>query len=804
MQRDDFDFKKIDEKWQAVWEANDLNRRSIDPTRPKYYVLDMFPYPSAEGLHVGHPEGYTASDIVSRYQSMNGFNVLHPMGWDAFGLPTENYAIKMKIHPQIATERNITNFRRQIKRLGFSYDWSREVNTSDPEYYRWTQWIFLQLYHKGLAYISEAAINFCPECKTGLANEEVSSGHCERCGSTIERRSMKQWMLKITAYADRLLEDLDSLDWPEKIKAMQRHWIGKSEGAEIQFKLQASDECLTVFTTRPDTLFGATYLVLAPEHPLLKARISDKFRPAYENYLKQISSKSDLERTELSKEKTGIDTGLKAIHPISGHHVPIFASDYVLMSYGTGSIMAVPAHDQRDYDFAKVFDLPIIPVILPEVGQAPDDRAYETEGVMINSDQFNGMPSEKAKQAIIECLEKDGTGRKTIQYRLRDWVFSRQRFWGEPIPIIHCDNCGIVPLSENDLPLELPKVDHYEPSGTGESPLATMEDWVNTSCPICKGPAKRETNTMPQWAGSCWYYLRYIDPKNQEDLASREAINYWLPVDLYIGGAEHAVLHLLYARFWHKFLFDLGKVNTPEPFLKLRNQGMVLAEDGRKMSKSLGNVINPDEVLDQYGADVVRCYEMFMGPFDQESLWSTQAIEGVNRFIRKVWALFDPSSIGGKEASQDTLRLMHKTIAKVSHDIQHFSFNTAISAMMILVNHLGKEERRSRQVLETLLQLLSPFAPHLCEELWQELGHQKSIFLSSWPQFDPELAKDEEIELPVQVNGKLREKLMVSANIEEAELKDLVLSSEKVQQFLNGQEIKKWIIIPGRLVNIVV
>jgi leucyl-tRNA synthetase len=804
MQRDDFDFKKIDEKWQAVWEANDLNRRSIDPTRPKYYILDMFPYPSAEGLHVGHPEGYTASDIVSRYQSMNGFNVLHPMGWDAFGLPTENYAIKMKIHPQIATERNITNFRRQIKRLGFSYDWSREVNTSDPEYYRWTQWIFLQLYNKGLAYISEAAINFCPECKTGLANEEVSSGHCERCGSTIERRSMKQWMLKITAYADRLLEDLDSLDWPEKIKAMQRHWIGKSEGAEIQFKLQASDECLTVFTTRPDTLFGATYLVLAPEHPLLKTRISDKFRPAYENYLKQISSKSDLERTELSKEKTGIDTGLKAIHPISGQHVPIFASDYVLMSYGTGSIMAVPAHDQRDYDFAKVFDLPIIPVILPEDAQAPDDRAYETEGIMINSDQFNGMPSEKAKQAIIECLEKDGTGRKTIQYRLRDWVFSRQRFWGEPIPIIHCDCCGIVPLSENDLPLELPKVDHYEPSGTGESPLAKMEDWVNTSCPVCKGPAKRETNTMPQWAGSCWYYLRYIDPKNKQDLASREAINYWLPVDLYIGGAEHAVLHLLYARFWHKFLYDLGKVNTPEPFLKLRNQGMVLAEDGRKMSKSLGNVINPDEVLDQYGADVVRCYEMFMGPFDQESLWSTQAIEGVNRFIRKVWALFEPSGIGGKEASQDTLRLMHKTIAKVSHDIQHFSFNTAISAMMILVNHLGKEERRSRQVLETLLQLLSPFAPHLCEELWQELGHQKSIFLSKWPQFDPELAKDEEIELPVQVNGKLREKLMVSANIEEAELKDLVLSSEKVQQFLNGQEIKKWIIIPGRLVNIVV
>ncbi len=803
MKKDYFNFKEIDQKWQNYWEEHKIFQRNTDNSKKKYYILDMFPYPSAEGLHVGHPEGYTASDIVSRFYMMKGYNVLHPMGWDAFGLPTENYAIKMKIHPREATKNNIDNFRRQIKRFGFSYDWSREINTSDPFYYRWTQWIFLKLYRKGLAYVDEAPINFCPECKTGLANEEVTSGKCERCGGAIERRKMKQWMLRITAYADSLLEDLDMLDWPEKIKAMQKHWIGRSEGADIQFSIKNTEEKITVFTTRPDTLMGATYMVLAPEHPLLSTYVEGDFRVALDKYLHEIASKSDLERTELSKEKTGLYTGLKALHPVTGNEIPIYVSDYVLMSYGTGSIMAVPAHDQRDFDFAQKFDLPILPVIKPLNNALPNDRAYEEEGVMFNSGIFDGMPSEEGKKVVVEWLESKGKGKSTIQYRLRDWVFSRQRFWGEPIPVIHCKTCGIVPLSEKDLPLTLPEVDYYESSGTGESPLAVLKDWVNVQCPKCGEPAQRETNTMPQWAGSCWYYLRYIDPRNKDAIASKENIEYWLPVDLYIGGAEHAVLHLLYARFWHKFLYDEGVVNTPEPFLKLRNQGMVLAEDGRKMSKSLGNVINPDEVLDKYGADVVRCYEMFMGPFDQESLWSTQGIEGINRFIKKVWSLFDSKEYSSAEPNKDTLRIMHKTIRKVTEDITHFSFNTAISALMIYVNHLSKMERRSKEALETLLLLLSPFAPHVAEELWNDLGHPKSILCQPWPAFDPHLAKDDMIEIPVQINGKLRERLIVPADIGEEELKTLVLQSEKIQSFLGEQGIKKWIIVPRRLVNMV-
>ncbi len=803
MRKDDINFNKIDQKWQAFWEEEQLHQRILDTKKPKFYILDMFPYPSAEGLHVGHPEGYTASDIVSRFQIMNGFNVLHPMGWDAFGLPTENYAIKMKIHPQIATKQNIDNFRRQIKRFGFSYDWSREINTSEPSYYRWTQWIFLQMYKKGLAYISEAPINFCPQCKTGLANEEVSSGQCERCGTPIQRKLMKQWMLRITAYADRLLEDLEELDWPEKIKMMQRHWIGKSNGAEIQFQLKGLDEKLTVFTTRPDTLYGATYLVLAPEHPIIMQYVKEPYLAPVKKYLQQISSKSDLERTELSKEKTGIFTGLWAIHPLNGKEIPVYMSDYVLMSYGTGSIMAVPAHDQRDYDFARKYNLPIIPVIMPTKMESSQECAYEEEGIMVNSDSFNGMLSGKAKQEITRKLENEGKGKEAIQYRLRDWVFSRQRFWGEPIPIIHCDKCGIVPLSEAELPLELPRVDHYEVSGTGESPLALIQDWVKVDCPLCHAPAKRETNTMPQWAGSCWYYLRYIDPQNTECLASQEAIKYWLPVDLYIGGAEHAVLHLLYARFWHKFLFDMGIVPNKEPFLKLRNQGMVLAEDGRKMSKSLGNVINPDDVLDKYGADVVRCYEMFMGPFEQESLWNTQGIEGVHRFLKKIWVLCDPEVIAEKTDSPEMIRLMHQTIQKVSQDIVDFSFNTAISALMIYVNHLQRISGLSKKSIETLLKLLAPFAPHLCEELWSQLGHTSSIFKEKWPTYDPELVKEELIEIPVQINGKLRDKLSVSADVSESELKELVLKSQKIQSFLMDSKIEKWIIIPGRLINLV-
>ncbi|MBP8708244.1 MAG: leucine--tRNA ligase, partial [Caldisericia bacterium] len=616
MRKDIYDFKKIEEKWQIIWEKESLYEVKEDNSKKKFYILDMFPYPSAEGLHVGHPEGYTASDIIARKRMMEGLNVLHPMGWDAFGLPTENYALKMKIHPKIATANNINNFKRQIKRFGFSYDWSREINTSDPSYYKWTQWIFLKMYENGLAYEADIPINWCPSCKTGLANEEVIQGSCERCGTKIERRNMRQWMLKITAYADRLLEDLDLLDWPEKIVTMQKNWIGRSEGVEIDFKIRDTNKTIKVFTTRPDTIFGATYLVLAPEHPILSELLTGTAKENLEEYINRIKSKSDLERTSLIKEKEGIFTNLFAINPVNGQVLPIYVADYVLLTYGTGAIMAVPAHDQRDFEFAVKYNLPVVQVIKPDSVGNSLNEAYEGEGVMINSSQFNSMNSIEARKAITDYLEKMGVGKKVVKYKLRDWVFSRQRFWGEPIPIVHCEKCGAVPLPYDELPLTLPDVPYYETSGTGESPLALIKDWVNVNCPKCGGKAKRETNTMPQWAGSCWYYIRYVDPKNDSELANKDKINYWLPVDLYIGGAEHAVLHLLYARFWHKFLFDIGEVNTPEPFIKLRNQGLVLAEDGRKMSKSLGNVINPDDVIDKYGADVIRMYEMFMGPFD--------------------------------------------------------------------------------------------------------------------------------------------------------------------------------------------
>jgi len=734
---------------------------------------------------------------------MEGLNVLHPMGWDAFGLPTENYALKMKIHPKIATANNINNFKRQIKRFGFSYDWSREINTSDPSYYKWTQWIFLKMYENGLAYEANVPINWCPSCKTGLANEEVIQGICERCGTKIERRNMRQWMLKITAYADRLLEDLDLLDWPEKIVTMQKNWIGRSEGVEIDFKIKDTNKTIKVFTTRPDTIFGATYLVLAPEHPILSELLTGTARENLDEYINRIKSRSDLERTSLIKEKEGIFTNLFAINPVNGQVLPIYVADYVLLTYGTGAIMAVPAHDQRDFEFAVKYNLPVVQVIKPDSVGNSLNEAYEGEGVMINSSQFNSMNSIEARKAITDYLEKMGVGKKVVKYKLRDWVFSRQRFWGEPIPIVHCEKCGAVPLPYDELPLTLPDVPYYETSGTGESPLALIEDWVNVNCPKCGGKAKRETNTMPQWAGSCWYYIRYVDPKNDSELANKDKINYWLPVDLYIGGAEHAVLHLLYARFWHKFLFDIGEVNTPEPFIKLRNQGLVLAEDGRKMSKSLGNVINPDDVIDKYGADVIRMYEMFMGPFDQDTMWSTEGVEGIRRFINKVWNLFDETEINEESPDDDTLRIMHKTIKKVSIDIENFSFNTAISSLMIYVNNLLKLSKRPKVTLENLTLLLAPFAPHMSEELWSLLSHSSSIFKEKWPDYIDELAKDKILEVPIQVNGKLRSKLFVSEEITEEEIKNLALIDDKVKSYTEGKNIKKVIYVKNKLLNIV-
>lgn len=803
MRKDIYNFKKIEEKWQIIWEKESLYEVKEDNSKKKFYILDMFPYPSAEGLHVGHPEGYTASDIIARKRMMEGLNVLHPMGWDAFGLPTENYALKMKIHPKIATANNINNFKRQIKRFGFSYDWSREINTSDPSYYKWTQWIFLKMYENGLAYEADIPINWCPSCKTGLANEEVIQGICERCGTKIERRNMRQWMLKITAYADRLLKDLDLLDWPEKIVTMQKNWIGRSEGVEIDFKIKDTNKTIKVFTTRPDTIFGATYLVLAPEHPILSELLTGTARENLEEYINRIKSRSDLERTSLIKEKEGIFTNLFAINPVNGQVLPIYVADYVLLTYGTGAIMAVPAHDQRDFEFAVKYNLPVVQVIKPDSVGNSLNEAYEGEGVMINSSQFNSMNSIEARKAITDYLEKMGVGKKVVKYKLRDWVFSRQRFWGEPIPIVHCEKCGAVPLPYDELPLTLPDVPYYETSGTGESPLALIKDWVNVNCPKCGGKAKRETNTMPQWAGSCWYYIRYVDPKNDSELANKDKINYWLPVDLYIGGAEHAVLHLLYARFWHKFLFDIGEVNTPEPFIKLRNQGLVLAEDGRKMSKSLGNVINPDDVIDKYGADVIRMYEMFMGPFDQDTMWSTEGVEGIRRFINKAWSLFDETEINEESPDDDTLRIMHKTIKKVSIDIENFSFNTAISSLMIYVNNLLKLSKRPKVTLENLTLLLAPFAPHMSEELWNLLGHSSSIFKEKWPEYIDELAKDKILEVPIQVNGKLRSKLFVSEEITEEEIKNLALIDDKVKNYIEGKNIKKVIYVKNKLLNIV-
>ncbi|MFP4266749.1 MAG: leucine--tRNA ligase [Spirochaetaceae bacterium] len=798
-----YPFNQIEKKWQQFWENEKTFKVEEDPSVPpekRLYVLDMFPYPSSQGLHVGHPEGYTASDIYSRFQRMRGYHVLHPMGFDSFGLPAENYAIKTGTHPKKTTEENIQLFITQIKTLGFSYDWDRMVSTHDAEYYKWTQWIFLQIFKKGLAYEAQTPINWCPSCKTGLANEEVKESRCDRCGTEVTHKDIRQWVLKITEYADRLLEGLEGLDWSDSIKTMQYNWIGRSEGANVRFDLEDKSDYLSVYTTRPDTLFGATYMVLSPEHPLVEKVTTADRKKAVEDYLEEAKKKSDLERTDLAKEKTGVFSGSYAINPVNGKKIPIWVADYVLISYGSGAIMAVPAHDHRDWEFAKKFGLPIIEVL---EGGDIEKEAFVEDGVHVNSDFLDGLGKEEAVERMIEWLEEKGLGERATNYKLRDWIFSRQRYWGEPIPIVHCEKCGTVPVPEEELPLMLPEVDTYQPTGTGESPLATIDEWVHTTCPTCGGPGRRETNTMPQWAGSCWYFLRYLDPHNKEELAHRDKVDYWMPVDLYIGGAEHAVLHLLYARFWHKVLYDIGVVNTPEPFQKLVNQGMILGEGGVKMSKSLGNVINPDDIIRDFGADSMRVYEMFMGPLQVSKAWSTNGLAGVHRFLDRVWRVSE-CPITDEELTKEQLKLLHQTIKKVTEDTEGLEFNTAISQMMIFINEIFSLERIPRSLWEPFVQLISPYAPHLGEELWEKLGNKASISETRWPFWEEELTKEEEVTVVVQINGKVREKLTLPAGTEGENMKKIAFDSEKINKWIEGKEILKVITVPDKLVNIVV
>ena len=809
-----YPFEIIEPKWQKYWAENKTFKTTEDPSIPKEkrkYVLDMFPYPSAQGLHVGHPEGYTATDIYCRYLRMSGFSVLHPMGFDAFGLPAENYAIKTGTHPAVTTAANIERFRSQIKALGFSYDWDREVDTSSEDYYRWTQWIFLKLFEKGLAYEAESPINWCPSCKTGLANEEVKEGLCERCGTKVTRKRIRQWILKITAYAERLLADLDTLDWPEPVKLMQRNWIGRSEGANVVFKIDGHNDELEIYTTRPDTLFGATYMVLSPEHPLVEKLTTPEQKQAVTEYIETAARKSDLERTDLAKEKTGVFCGAYAVNPVNDKKIPIWIADYVLISYGTGAIMAVPAHDERDWDFAKVFGLPIIQVVASEKAQGEKDysgvpdECTAAEGYAVNSAQFNGLPTAEAKKRVTDFLEEKGIGKRAVNYKLRDWIFSRQRYWGEPIPVVHCDVCGIVPLRETDLPLKLPNVKSYAPTGTGESPLAGIDEWVNTTCPKCGGKAKRETNTMPQWAGSCWYYIRYLDPKNKNEFAAKDKIDYWMPVDLYVGGAEHAVLHLLYSRFWHKVLYDFGLVNTIEPFQKLINQGMILGEDNQKMSKSRGNVINPDDVIKEHGADTMRVYEMFMGPLEVSKPWITSGLTGVSRFLERLYAISEKPLCEGKPENENAAlqKLMHKTIKKVTADTKGLNFNTAISQMMVYSSELAKLPQIPRDFWEPLVIMASCYAPHLGEELWEKLGHKDSVSVQSWPSYIEEMTRDDEVTVVIQINGKTRGKFTAAAGTAKEELEKTALALPGVQKWLEGQTPKKVIVIPDKLVNIV-
>ncbi|MEI4619522.1 leucine--tRNA ligase [Bacillus pfraonensis] len=798
-----FNHQEIEKKWQVYWEENKTFRTPDETEKPKFYALDMFPYPSGAGLHVGHPEGYTATDILSRMKRMQGYNVLHPMGWDAFGLPAEQYALDTGNSPAEFTEKNINTFRNQIKSLGFSYDWDREVNTTDPNYYKWTQWIFLKLFEKGLAYVDEVPVNWCPALGTVLANEEVIDGKSERGGHPVERRPMKQWMLKITAYGDRLLEDLEDLDWPESLKDMQRNWIGRSEGAEVHFNIDGTDEKFTVFTTRPDTLFGATYCVLAPEHALVAEITTAEQKEAVEAYINSVKMKSDLERTELAKEKTGVFTGAYAVNPVNGEKLPIWIADYVLATYGTGAVMAVPAHDERDYEFASVFNLPMKEVVK---GGDITKEVYTGDGAHVNSAFLDGLNKEEAIAKMIEWLEVTSAGNQKVTYRLRDWLFSRQRYWGEPIPVIHWEDGTMTAVKEEELPLVLPKTDNIRPSGTGESPLANIEEWVNVVDPETGKKGRRETNTMPQWAGSCWYYLRYIDPNNSEALVDPEKVKQWLPVDIYIGGAEHAVLHLLYARFWHKVLYDIGVVPTKEPFQQLFNQGMILGENNEKMSKSKGNVVNPDDIVASHGADTLRLYEMFMGPLDASIAWSENGLDGARRFLDRVWRLFvqDNGELSEKitdAPNKELEKAYHQTVKKVTEDYAELRFNTAISQMMVFINDAYKAETLPKEYVEGFVKMIAPVAPHIGEELWSKLGYNETITYASWPTFDESKLVEDEVEIVVQVMGKVRAKLTMKKDASKEEMEQLAIQAVKEQ--IEGKTVRKVIVVPGKLVNIV-
>ncbi|MFC3039384.1 leucine--tRNA ligase [Virgibacillus xinjiangensis] len=800
-----FDHRHIEDKWQSYWKNNKTFKTDTYSKKEKVYALDMFPYPSGAGLHVGHPEGYTATDIFSRMKRMQGYEVLHPMGWDAFGLPAEQYALDTGNSPEAFTAENIATFKRQIQELGFSYDWDREINTTDPNYYKWTQWIFTKLYEHGLAYMDEVAVNWCPALGTVLANEEVIDGKSERGGHPVVRKPMKQWMLKITAYADRLLEDLDDVDWPESIKDMQRNWIGRSEGAEVTFSIDGHEEVFTVFTTRPDTLFGATYAVLAPEHPYVEKIVTEDRRESVNSYLEEVQTKSELERTDLAKEKTGAFTGAYAINPVNQEKMPIWVADYVMMGYGTGAIMAVPGHDQRDYEFATKFELPIKEVV---AGGDLSSEAYTGDGKHVNSDFLNGLETEEAISKMIDWLVEQGKGEKKVTYRLRDWLFARQRYWGEPIPVIHWEDGTMTTVPEEVLPLELPKMDEIKPSGTGESPLANATEWVNVTDPETGMKGRRETNTMPQWAGSCWYFLRYIDPHNTEKLADPEALKEWLPIDIYIGGAEHAVLHLLYARFWHKFLYDIGVVPTKEPFMKLFNQGMILGEGNEKMSKSKGNVVNPDDIVFSHGADTLRLYEMFMGPLDAAVAWSTNGLDGARRFLDRVWRLLisEEGSLSEKITDQPNGKLekvYHETVKKVTEDFENLHFNTGISQMMVFINEGYKADHLPKEYVEGFVKLLSPVAPHLAEELWERLGYSETISYQPWPEYEEDKLVEDEVEIVIQIMGKVKAKMNVAQDISKEELEEKALANDKIKELIEGKTVRKVIVVPGKLVNIV-
>ena len=794
----------VEKKWQGIWEKEQAFRVGTDKTKPKFYALVEFPYPSGQGLHVGHPRPYTALDVIARKRRLEGYNVLYPMGWDAFGLPTENYAIKNHIHPKLVTKKNVERFTEQLKALGYSFDWDREINTTDPDYYKWTQWIFLQLFKKGLAYKSEMPINWCTSCKVGLANEEVVGGACERCGGEVVRKVKSQWMLKITEYADKLINDLELVNYIDKVKVSQINWIGRSVGAEVDFRIAGKNEKLKIFTTRPDTLFGATYMVISPEHPLI-----DKYKDEVANYQElidyreQAAKKSDFERTELVKEKTGVEIqGLKAVNPVNQKEIPIWISDYVLMTYGTGAIMAVPGHDERDWEFARKFELPIIEVV---AGGNVEEAAYTNTGTgkLVNSDFLDGLEVADAKQRILEWLQEKGIGEKKINFKLRDWVFSRQRYWGEPIPLVHCDHCGYVPLPESELPLMLPEVESYEPTDNGESPLAAMTEWVTTTCPCCGGKAHRETDTMPQWAGSSWYFLRYIDPHNKDAFAAKEELDYWMPVDWYNGGMEHTTLHLLYSRFWHKFLYDQGLVSPPEPYAKRTSHGMILGANGEKMSKSRGNVVNPDEIINEYGADTLRTYEMFIGAFDLSAAWSNEGVKGCRRFMDRVWKLKD--MVTGEEDYRAVMETkMHQTIKKVSQDYENMKYNTAIAAMMSLVNEFYKQGSVTKGEFKTLLVLLNPVAPHITEELWQMLGEEKRVYQQSWPVFDEQKTIEDTVEIAVQINGKVKANLSIALDEKQEEVQSKAMELPGIKALLEGKTVVKVIYVPGRILNIVV